>query len=622
MNQSAALAVMDKKYRTFGLNDKGAIAPMFAVLAIILLSLGALSIDISRAYVLRADLEAAVDAAAIAAASQLDGKSGSISRARAAARGGFIENSQRVAKVPEVNILIGNEAFCFMALPQSTCTQEETLAKYVTIKLEPREMNLVFGKLVDVASLQVTAQATAGITVVPSAEACGEPLLVCADQISTGFDPADHVGRSLVLEPRHETGSQTVQSGETCNQECRAVQTGQSCNTVCEQEAVPGQCRWETSPGACETRREWQYVCSGYWWWQRCGWERVDVEVCEPDTQEQVCDPDTTTEVCRQECVPTYETQCENVCTPSYVTQTTFGGNYALLTPDEADPVSAIDLGRRDTELCYTGSGIIEEDDEDDIEEYLNTRFDIYQGAANSRDDDPDFLPAINTMVGDKEKGEDVCDDVKAKKPENETSDYDYPMAFPLDEDLSDDEGGLGDGDWSLNKYLQANHHDSSAVSVGLNSFGPAPSGGSSSTTRYQVYNWETAQVRGYYADNGPSWLRSKAGFSGYAISQARKAFDEDQLYPDDDDDYQDWDEDQAPPMCNIAGLSNAPPVRDRRLVRAVLADCGGRSPGEEVSPVGTIDLFLTSPSYNGFIFTEIVGGQLSNDKQTVRLVE
>lgn len=621
MNHSTALTVMDKKYRTFGENDKGAIAPMFAVLAIILLSLGALSIDISRAYVLRADLEAAVDAAAIAAASQLDGKSGSISRARAAARGGFIQNSQRVAKVAEVNILIANEAFCFMAQRQSTCTQEDTLAKYVTIKLEPREMNLVFGKFVDVASLQVSAQATAGITVVPSGEVCGEPLLVCADQISTGFDPSDHVGRSLVLGPRHETGSQTVQSGQTCNQECRAIQTGQSCNTACGQETVPGQCRWETNPGACETRREWQFICLGRGRNRECGWERVDAEVCQPDTQEQVCDPDTATDVCRQECIPTYETLCEKVCTPNYVTQKTFGGNYALLSADEADPVSAIDLGRRDTEICYIGSGIIEEDDEEEIEEYLNTRFDIYQGAANSRDDDPDFLPAINTMVGDKEEGEDVCDDVKAKKPENEQKDYDYPMAFPLDEDLSVDEDGLGDGDWSLNKYLKANHHDSSANSTDLNSFGPAPSGGSSRTTRYQVYNWETAQVRGHYAGDGPNWLRSKAGFSGYAISQAGKSFDEDQLYPDDDD-YEDWDEDQAPPMCNISGLSYVPPARDRRLVRAVLADCGGRSPGEEVSPVGTIDLFLTSPSYNGIIFTEIVGGQLSNDKKTVRLVE
>ena len=67
----------------FARDVSGAVAPLFAVGLIAFVSVGALAWDISRGYALRAELEAAVDAAALAGATQLDGNSGAITRASA-----------------------------------------------------------------------------------------------------------------------------------------------------------------------------------------------------------------------------------------------------------------------------------------------------------------------------------------------------------------------------------------------------------------------------------------------------------------------------------------------------------------------------------------------------------
>lgn len=66
--------------------QQGAYLAMMAVLIVVLIGIAALVLDLGRVLTLRADMQAAADAAALAAAVELDGKPGAIDRARSAAR--------------------------------------------------------------------------------------------------------------------------------------------------------------------------------------------------------------------------------------------------------------------------------------------------------------------------------------------------------------------------------------------------------------------------------------------------------------------------------------------------------------------------------------------------------
>lgn len=67
-------------------SQRGAILIMTALLIVVLIGVAALAMDIGRLVVLRSQLQNAADAAAIAAAMELDGKDGARERAKAAAR--------------------------------------------------------------------------------------------------------------------------------------------------------------------------------------------------------------------------------------------------------------------------------------------------------------------------------------------------------------------------------------------------------------------------------------------------------------------------------------------------------------------------------------------------------
>ena len=84
---------------------KGAYLVMMAVMAAVLIAIAALVLDIGRVMVLRADMQAAADAAALAAAHELDGRPDTFSRARTAARD-LLTHDGRFARVRD---LLGEE---------------------------------------------------------------------------------------------------------------------------------------------------------------------------------------------------------------------------------------------------------------------------------------------------------------------------------------------------------------------------------------------------------------------------------------------------------------------------------------------------------------------------------
>ncbi len=83
----------------------GMILAMLVLVLAILLALAAFALDIGRLYVLRSEMQNAADAAALAAAAELDAESDAIERARAAAIG-MLDHNSHFANVKE---LLGEE---------------------------------------------------------------------------------------------------------------------------------------------------------------------------------------------------------------------------------------------------------------------------------------------------------------------------------------------------------------------------------------------------------------------------------------------------------------------------------------------------------------------------------
>ena len=142
----------------FARDVSGAVAPLFAVGLIGFVAVGALAWDISRGYALRAELEAAVDAAALAGATQLDGNPGAIARATAAAQGALVQNSSRLADAYQANTVGAGDTIQFLTnltdprtgapdVTGSALTVTDSKAQFIEITLAPRPMGLVLGGL-------------------------------------------------------------------------------------------------------------------------------------------------------------------------------------------------------------------------------------------------------------------------------------------------------------------------------------------------------------------------------------------------------------------------------------------------------------------------------------------
>src|SRR2546423_14552093 len=77
---------MARHGRTIWSNDEGAVAPTVALALVGLIAAGGIAFDYAHVATLDTELQQAADQAALAAATQLDGQTGAIARATAAAQ--------------------------------------------------------------------------------------------------------------------------------------------------------------------------------------------------------------------------------------------------------------------------------------------------------------------------------------------------------------------------------------------------------------------------------------------------------------------------------------------------------------------------------------------------------
>jgi Flp pilus assembly protein TadG len=203
--------------RKFLTDSRGAVAPLFAVALIALAAAGGLAWDVSRGYANRSELEAAVDAAALAGATQLDGKSGAVDRAKLAAYGGLVKNSQFLATSRETDVIGadggGKVTIVFLTdLVSRTATTNDAAAQFIQVDATPRALSLVFGALAGVNSnFRVTAHAIAGF----GAALCKvPPLMVCNPAEPVGntnanfpFNADSYVGYGLTLKGSPNSGA-------------------------------------------------------------------------------------------------------------------------------------------------------------------------------------------------------------------------------------------------------------------------------------------------------------------------------------------------------------------------------------------------------------------------------
>lgn len=522
-------------------DQQGAIAPIFAVLLPVLLMFAALAVDVGRAYALRTELEIAVDAAALAAASQLDGRPDARARAIAAANGALTENSVRLAAQAENNIAVRQQDLCFMIAAGDSCLDaNDQRVRAVKVTLQPRTLNLSFGVFANLQSLSVDASATASFgTFVQPPPPPTIPLAVCREALPAGFDPAVNVGRSLLLRRRGTNGTAT--------------------------------------------------------------------------------------------------------------------GNYVLIRPDSSwTNAQALDaLGRVSVDLGPTSAPIVGDATSTVLAQWLNVRFDIFRVATSALTTNSAFAPSLNTMIGAETKKSPAsghCTTIPSGTGSTGRplgcggSKWNW-MGLPCDDNLTSSASGLGSGSWRSSDYLNQVHGDVGASN--WSAYGPARSSGSG-PTRFQVYNWELEQLRGWYTSTA-----NKDNF--HNISPQRRAYEDgprttsffyrnsNRWEPDDTFKGDRLlvsvnsngslktpanDGDWPLPVCNRTGLSTPAPARDRRVVRVMLADCGTAAAGAAISSVGSIELFLTNPvvESSGLAYAEILGagvpegGQLS--KSLVRLNE
>ena len=204
----------------FARDTSGAVAPLFATALIVLVSSGALAWDVSRGYAMRAELEAAADAAALAGATQLDGQTDAITRATTAAQGALVQNDKRMGDTYEANVITSTSGDSIQFLTNltdprsgtpdatgSALTATDSKAQFIEITLAPRSMGLVLGALTGIGVINGRAHAVAGYG---SAICKVPPMMICNPQetaTSTSWDPSVLIGHAIVLAPAPSSGA-------------------------------------------------------------------------------------------------------------------------------------------------------------------------------------------------------------------------------------------------------------------------------------------------------------------------------------------------------------------------------------------------------------------------------
>jgi len=189
-----------KRWPEFLTDEKGATAVAFAVGLSAFIGLGALTLDLGRAWGLDTQLQNAADAAALACASQLDHKAGARARGRQATMaGGLVQNQQRFATdqaAADVTFAIANIRFLVDLATRAVATTDDD-ANYCEVTTDPRRVDFSLGRLVtNTASVSPQAVAVAELTI---ARCRIPPILICNPDEPNPFNANARRGFGLTL---------------------------------------------------------------------------------------------------------------------------------------------------------------------------------------------------------------------------------------------------------------------------------------------------------------------------------------------------------------------------------------------------------------------------------------
>lgn len=191
--------------RSLGGDRRGGVAIYVALIAAALFGIIGLALDASRAMILSSEAQAAADAAALAAASQLDGTPTAIARADAALAN-LVQNNQRLAStgsgavaIASVRYLSGLPSNDSQPISDAFVTTNPLQARFVEVATAPLTHLNTFLRAVGAgAPLNITRRAVAGCSQIVCRS---QPLMICnpAEQSSMGaaFNIDDWRGRQI-----------------------------------------------------------------------------------------------------------------------------------------------------------------------------------------------------------------------------------------------------------------------------------------------------------------------------------------------------------------------------------------------------------------------------------------
>jgi Flp pilus assembly protein TadG len=204
---------MARAARLLWKNNDGSVAPTVALSLFALVAVGGIAFDYAHMAALDTELQDAADQAALAAVTQLDGNSGAITRATAAAQylvanKTFFANDSNTSGTAVTVPTVTFYASAADAEANTNAITSDTTAKYVRVAVESRKAYFALTPIVAAYhSPDIGAEAVAGLK---SSICKVPPLLLCnpaETSTNLSFDPAAYIGKGVKLVAQGGSGA-------------------------------------------------------------------------------------------------------------------------------------------------------------------------------------------------------------------------------------------------------------------------------------------------------------------------------------------------------------------------------------------------------------------------------
>jgi Flp pilus assembly protein TadG len=184
-------------------SDDGTVAPLVALSLVALVAIGGIAFDYAHMAALDTELQQAADQAALAAATQLDGQTGAIARATAAAQSLITNKTYFASNGSSTAVTVPTITFCSAfddskADTSAACsvTTSDSAARVVWVKVGGRSANFALTPIVGVLnSGTVGGEAVAAM----NSAVCKEPPVMMCNPAGGSFDANSYIGRGLLL---------------------------------------------------------------------------------------------------------------------------------------------------------------------------------------------------------------------------------------------------------------------------------------------------------------------------------------------------------------------------------------------------------------------------------------